>query len=96
MLVKKYHPDLNPGKEDLNAKFKEVSSAYQFIGSPEAREKFDKGETSEQQQEKYQEQSKSYYNTQQNNGRYSQKTGSTGLTIGQLISITKTKKKSSK
>jgi DnaJ-class molecular chaperone len=72
VLVKKYHPDLNPGKEDLNAKFKEVSSAYQFIGSPEAREKFDKGETSEQQQEKYQEQSKSYYNTQQNSGRYSQ------------------------
>ena len=42
---KKYHPDLNPGNKDSEAKFKEVNEAYSMIGTKEAREKFDKGET---------------------------------------------------
>ncbi len=74
-IVKKCHPDLNPGKKDLEAKFKKVSSAYKLIGSPEARAKFDRGETAEQQQHAQQEQAKSYYQTQQEGGRYSQSFG---------------------
>ncbi len=44
-LAKKYHPDLNPGNKDSEAKFKEVNEAYSMVGTKEAREKFDKGET---------------------------------------------------
>lgn len=73
-LVKKYHPDLNPGKKALEAKFKEVSAAYEYIGTPEARAKFDRGETPEQQQEQA-EQAKSFYQSQQESGRYSQSFG---------------------
>jgi len=43
-LAKKYHPDLNPGSKAAEAKFKEISRAYEMIGSPEARAKFDRGE----------------------------------------------------
>jgi DnaJ-class molecular chaperone len=74
-LVKKYHPDLNPGNTELEAKFKEVSTAYAYIDTPEAREKFDRGETPEQMQEQEQERAKSYYNAQRRRGRPSQNFG---------------------
>ena len=45
MLAKKYHPDLNPGNKDSEAKFKEINEAYSMIGAKETREKFDRGET---------------------------------------------------
>jgi DnaJ-class molecular chaperone len=45
-LAKKYHPDLNPGSKEAERKFKEVSAAYDQIGTPEARAKFDRGESS--------------------------------------------------
>ncbi|MEO6459964.1 MAG: J domain-containing protein [Bdellovibrionota bacterium] len=70
-LAKKTHPDLNPGKKDLEEKFKEISFAYELIGTPEAREKFDRGETVEQQQEQQREQARSYASSQQQQGRYS-------------------------
>jgi len=82
-LAKKCHPDLNPGNKIAEAKFKDASSAYEHIGTPEARGKFDRGETPEQQQaqaQKYsEEQSRAsqaggrsfYYDTQQDGGRYS-------------------------
>jgi DnaJ-class molecular chaperone len=50
-LVKKYHPDLNPGNKKAEEKFKEISHAYDLIGTPAERTKFDNGETSEQQQQ---------------------------------------------
>jgi DnaJ-class molecular chaperone len=73
-LAKKHHPDLNPGNKTAEAKFKEISGAYAQIGTAEARGKYDRGETAEQQQERAQEQARqySYYNTQQGGGRYSQ------------------------
>jgi DnaJ-class molecular chaperone len=81
-LAKKYHPDLNPGNKEAEKKFKDVAGAYELIGTPEMRAKFDQGETSEQMQQQQQyEQARSrqsrsggpsYYNTQQNGGRYSQ------------------------
>ncbi|MBN2400974.1 MAG: J domain-containing protein [Spirochaetes bacterium] len=44
-LAKKYHPDLNPGNKASEQKFKEINEAYNMIGTKEAREKFDRGET---------------------------------------------------
>jgi DnaJ-class molecular chaperone len=75
-MAKKYHPDLNPGNKEAEKKFKEVSHAFDLIGTPEAREKFDRGETDEQQQKQYDDFMKnknrsSYYDTQHDGGRYS-------------------------
>jgi DnaJ-class molecular chaperone len=43
-LAKKFHPDLNPGNKQAEAKFKEISSAYEIAGDKEKRARFDKGE----------------------------------------------------
>jgi DnaJ-class molecular chaperone len=43
-LAKKLHPDLNPGDKKAEEKFKEVSVAYDGIGDPEKRARFDRGE----------------------------------------------------
>ncbi len=48
-LAKKLHPDLNPGNKNVENKFKEVNNAYELVGTPEARTKFDRGETEDQQ-----------------------------------------------
>ncbi len=40
MLAKKYHPDLNPGNKDAESKFKDITFAYEQIGSPENRARF--------------------------------------------------------
>jgi len=73
-LAKKHHPDLNPGNKQNEAKYKEISHAYDQIGTPEARAKFDRGETDENafNQGRQNKEWSSYYNTQQNSGRYSQ------------------------
>ncbi len=44
-LAKKFHPDLNPGNKEAERKFKDLSGAYELIGSPESRAKFDRGES---------------------------------------------------
>lgn len=41
-LAKKYHPDLNPGDKEAEAKFKEINEAAQVLGDPENREKYDR------------------------------------------------------
>ena len=46
-LAKKYHPDLNPGNKEREARFKEVAAAYEKVGDAEARAKFDRGESEE-------------------------------------------------
>ena len=46
-LAKKHHPDLNPGSKTNEEKFKEISQAYDLVGSPEQRAKFDRGEIDE-------------------------------------------------
>lgn len=76
-LAKNFHPDLNPGNKEAEKKFKDVSHAFDLIGTPQARAKFDRGETDEQQQRQYEEfmrrrqEGPSYYQTQHDQGRYS-------------------------
>lgn len=41
-LAKKYHPDLNPGDKEAEAKFKEVNEAYEILSNPEKKEKYDR------------------------------------------------------
>lgn len=43
-LAKQYHPDLNPGRGDIEQRFKEVSSAYGLLSDPAKRRRFDQGE----------------------------------------------------
>ena len=40
-LSRKYHPDLNPGNEAAEKKFKEVSEAYDVLSDKKQREEYD-------------------------------------------------------
>ncbi len=46
-LAKQYHPDLNPGKPEAEARFKEISAAYDLLSDPEKRARYDRGEIDE-------------------------------------------------
>ena len=43
-LAKQFHPDLNPGRTDIEQRFKEISAAYNLLSDPEKRARFDRGE----------------------------------------------------
>jgi DnaJ-class molecular chaperone len=43
-LAKKLHPDLNPGNKQAEEQFKNVSAAYDLVGDPAKRARFDRGE----------------------------------------------------
>jgi DnaJ-class molecular chaperone len=43
-LAKRYHPDLNPGNKEAEARFKELASANDLLSDPEKRARFDRGE----------------------------------------------------
>ena len=40
-LAKKYHPDVNPGDKEAEAKFKEATEAYGVLSDPEKRRQYD-------------------------------------------------------
>jgi DnaJ-class molecular chaperone len=51
-LAKQYHPDLNPGKPEAEARFKSISAAYDLLSDPEKRARYDRGEIDESGQER--------------------------------------------
>jgi DnaJ-class molecular chaperone len=45
--AKETHPDLNPGKPEAEQRFKEINAAYDIIGDPDKRKRYDAGEIDE-------------------------------------------------
>jgi len=43
-LAKSLHPDLNPGKPEVEKRFKDVTAAYDLLSDAQKRAKFDRGE----------------------------------------------------
>ncbi|MCM2282245.1 MAG: molecular chaperone DnaJ [Bdellovibrionaceae bacterium] len=41
-LAMQFHPDKNPGNQEAEAKFKAAASAYEILGDPEKRSKYDR------------------------------------------------------
>ena len=41
-LARKYHPDVTPNDKSAEARFKEVTAAFEVLSDPEKRKKYDK------------------------------------------------------
>ena len=59
-LAKQFHPDLNPGKPEAEARFKAISAAYDLLSDPEKRTRYDHGEIDETGQERPQRSYRTY------------------------------------
>src|SRR5215468_3490627 len=59
-LAKQFHPDLNPGKPEAEARFKAISAAYDLLSDPEKRARYDRGEIDETGQERPQRSYRTY------------------------------------
>lgn len=68
-LAKKYHPDLNPGNKEAEKKFKEISHAFDLIGTSEEKNKFDRGETDEHRQHQYEQYQRAHEGRQNSGSR---------------------------
>ncbi|MBV8939667.1 MAG: J domain-containing protein [Alphaproteobacteria bacterium] len=71
-LAKKYHPDLNPGNKEADAKFKEVNAANDLLADKEKRAAYDRGEIDMDGAPRYRRQQQSYRDFAQGpqGGRY--------------------------
>src|SRR5580658_8373985 len=47
-LAKKLHPDVNPGRKDIEQKFKDITAAYDLLSDANKRTRFDRGEIDNQ------------------------------------------------
>ncbi len=43
-LAKEYHPDKNPGNKESEEKFKQISAAFDILGDPDKRKRYDTGQ----------------------------------------------------
>ncbi len=51
-LAKRYHPDFNRGDPGAEARFKRITAAYEILGDPEKRRRYDLGEIDEEGRER--------------------------------------------
>jgi len=74
-LAKKHHPDLNVGNTDAAERFKEIAAAYDILGDPEKRKRYDAGEIDESGQERPERQFYRQYAEGPMGGKYRQNPG---------------------